>query len=233
MSFSAIFSLVCAVFLIFLTSCEKKVDHIDVHEVVVSPKVGAAKEEKLKVKALTLDFEKDIKELVEKSSSKIIEMTGKDEEYYGPQANGLLFEIDANKRNSVITSLKKLIGGRDYFAFTYDNNFGIKPDLVCVIRTKDKFDLLRITGTNGDNYDISNDKVIERIKLWDKKYGLKFDGVGFDWFSGIFVKPPKDMNKFAEEVYEFCPDVVDQGTESVEKLAEEMKKSNSVYLWWD
>ena len=38
---------------------------------------------------------------------------------------------------------------------------------------------------------------------------------------------------FAREVYAFCPDVVDQGTETVEALAAEMKQENTVYLWWD
>jgi hypothetical protein len=41
------------------------------------------------------------------------------------------------------------------------------------------------------------------------------------------------MLEFAKEVYQFCPDVVDQGTETVEALASERKRTNRVYLWWD
>jgi hypothetical protein len=41
------------------------------------------------------------------------------------------------------------------------------------------------------------------------------------------------MLAFAREVYQFCRDVVEQGTETVEKLAAEMKRSNRMYLWWD
>jgi hypothetical protein len=35
------------------------------------------------------------------------------------------------------------------------------------------------------------------------------------------------------EVYEFCPDVVDQGTDTVEGLESEIKKSGTIFLWWD
>jgi len=41
------------------------------------------------------------------------------------------------------------------------------------------------------------------------------------------------MRAFAEEVYQFCPDVVDQGAGSIDALAEEMKRTNALFLWWD
>jgi hypothetical protein len=37
----------------------------------------------------------------------------------------------------------------------------------------------------------------------------------------------------AEEIYSMCPDVVDQGTGTVEELAREMKESKLLYFWWD
>ncbi len=54
-----------------------------------------------------------------------------------------------------------------------------------------------------------------------------------DWLQAEFVTPPSDWNSFAQEVYEFCPDVVDQGTGSVEALSLELQQMNGVYLWWD
>jgi hypothetical protein len=88
-------------------------------------------------------------------------------------------------------------------------------------------------GTNGWNYDISPDMIIARLKQWDAGFGLVLRGVAFDWVEAEFKTHPQDMLAFAKEVYEFCPDVVEQGTETVEALAEEMTRSNVLYLWWD
>ena len=53
-----------------------------------------------------------------------------------------------------------------------------------------------------------------------------------DWVQCEFVRQPTDMLVFAREVYQFCPDVVDQGTGSV-ALGREMRTTNTLYLWWD
>lgn len=37
----------------------------------------------------------------------------------------------------------------------------------------------------------------------------------------------------AEQMYEFCPDIVDQGVGTVEKLARELKSSGRLFFWWD
>ena len=76
-------------------------------------------------------------------------------------------------------------------------------------------------------------RVLERYRNWDEKYGLRLNGAGMDWLFAEFENPPSDWTAFAREVYEFCPDVVDQGTGSVESLASEMKRMRGVYLWWD
>ncbi len=38
---------------------------------------------------------------------------------------------------------------------------------------------------------------------------------------------------FAEEVYEFSPDTVDQGAGSIEGLMKEIRKTNRLSLLWD
>jgi hypothetical protein len=34
-------------------------------------------------------------------------------------------------------------------------------------------------------------------------------------------------------MYDFCPDIVDQGVGSVKALATELRRSRSLYFWWD
>ena len=55
----------------------------------------------------------------------------------------------------------------------------------------------------------------------------------FDFVEAVFVKQPAGMDAFAREVYEFCPDVVEQGVGTVKALADEMRRSGTLYLWWD
>jgi len=42
-----------------------------------------------------------------------------------------------------------------------------------------------------------------------------------------------NLKSLSHEMYEFCPDVVDQGAGSVEELERGIKLTNSFYLWWD
>jgi Domain of unknown function (DUF4253) len=58
-------------------------------------------------------------------------------------------------------------------------------------------------------------------------------GAGQDWIEAEFASYPEDWLAFANDVYEFCPDVVDQGASDVATLAAEMRRSNTLYLWWD
>jgi len=34
-------------------------------------------------------------------------------------------------------------------------------------------------------------------------------------------------------MYEFCPDIVDQGCGDVQTLAKDLKKTQRLYFWWD
>jgi hypothetical protein len=43
----------------------------------------------------------------------------------------------------------------------------------------------------------------------------------------------KDWMILAKEAYKVCPDIVDQGTRTVAKLAQEMKRTKRLYFWWD
>lgn len=35
------------------------------------------------------------------------------------------------------------------------------------------------------------------------------------------------------ELYEFCQDLIDQGFESLDRLAESLRTTRRVHFWWD
>ena len=87
--------------------------------------------------------------------------------------------------------------------------------------------------TDGDDYDISNQDVIERLKEWE--INSPFDihrsrqRLGGDRIQDL----TKGLEAFIEEVYDFCPDAVDQGPGSIAELVKEIQKTKKLFLWWD
>jgi hypothetical protein len=74
----------------------------------------------------------------------------------------------------------------------------------------DKYQQLREIGTNGDNYDIGTEDVINQLQKWDAEYGIELSDVEFDTVTVIFRNLPEDLTDLAVEIYEFCPDTIDQ-----------------------
>ncbi len=46
-------------------------------------------------------------------------------------------------------------------------------------------------------------------------------------------KLPEDISKFTDEVYKFCPDVIDQGYESMNEMVKDYNNNKYFWLWWD
>ncbi len=148
-------------------------------------------------------------------------------------ANGITIDVTSKEARAKLESLRSKIQPLGYEAYLAETHFGHEPDKLAVVPAGEKFDFLKLRSTNGWNYDLSPEQIRSRLQDWDRRYGLKLVGADFDWVQADFVRQPTDMVAFAKEVYTFCPDVVDQGTETVERLAAEMQKTNSLYLWWD
>lgn len=171
---------------------------------------------------------------IKKSGGNIRYLEGKYDEGTPSKAKGVTIDVSYRDAAIVVNKLQKS-APPGWLCFVSDRNFGIEgsPDHVSVLKADNLFEVIRVIGTNGWNYDIGPEKVISQLKDWDEKYGLVLQGAGFDWFEASFKKQPKDMLKFAKEVNKFCPDLVAQGSGNVESLAKEMKQTNTLYLWWD
>jgi len=148
---------------------------------------------------------------------------------------GLVFSEINSKSYDLVYKLKDEFRKKGYTIFLLENNFNInnEPDIIGVLKTTDKYSILQQISTNGINYDITTDSLIKIIRVFDEKYNLELVGASGDWCEFDIVNEPEDWLKFAAEVYAVCPDVVDQGSGTIEALADEMKKSKRLFLWWD
>lgn len=148
---------------------------------------------------------------------------------------GFLFNADSANSDIIVNNLYDDFQQKGYTIFTLENNFGIgnKPDIVGILKSVDKYEILKQIQTDGINWDIDNDSLINLIKRFDKKYSLQLIGASGDWCEFKINKEPQNWLMLAKEAYKVCPDIVDQGAQTVERLAEEMKKTKRLYFWWD
>lgn len=126
-----------------------------------------------------------------------------------------------------------------------------------------KFADLYRQGVNGINVDLETDDIVRRVAVWDDRYGVHVVATAHDRLTVQFEHLPEDLIAFANEIADFCPDIIDQGfgtmaefledgdslpddlrqlvdgldPESddfgIQALARWLKQHQAVELWWD
>jgi hypothetical protein len=86
--------------------------------------------------------------------------------------------------------------------------------------TNDSLALVREAGTGGPNFDLDNDAIIARLQQWQSLCSFRVVSADYDAIEIQFDTLPKDMDAFAKELYQFCPDLVDQGTGCMAEMLE-------------
>ena len=127
----------------------------------------------------------------------------------------------------------------------------------------DPFARIRRAGTAAPNYDLDTADIIARLTAWQATCSFAVVNAEADAVEIAFTTLPPDMDAFARELYDFCPDLVDQGTGcvaemldamddpspetkaliegvdfddegyGVEILKREVQRDKAVTLWWD
>jgi len=54
----------------------------------------------------------------------------------------------------------------------------------------DKYEKLRACGTNGDNFDLGTEDIINKLKDWDERYEIELSEITFDSVSVYFKTFP-------------------------------------------
>ena len=167
----------------------------------------------------------------EESGASIYRLIGYDEKNYQIMADGIAVTVPEIRTDMVLDSLRRKLTPLKYMAFGVEMKAGIKTDRIGILKGTDQYDILRVMHTDGGDYDISNEDVIERLKDWEKSSPFDIIGADNDWVEIEFKTLPQDLKAFAEEVYDFCPDAVDQGSGSVAGLITELELTMRSFLW--
>jgi hypothetical protein len=147
-------------------------------------------------------------------------------------SGGVSFDVPQDKIQGILRKTHADFLAKGFYVFRYDQGFGRDPDKVGLLPTNDKYEVIAAMGTNGDNYNISTAGVIAWLKDLEVDQPFVLTGIGFDYLEGHFTSKVKNPNAVARRMYEFCPDIVHQGVNSVGNLAKEVRK-DTLYFWWD
>jgi len=182
-----------------------------------------------------LDFNIELmKKIKNETKSGLIQLPAIDQETGEVSSEfykGIHSSSSEEKANSIVKKLKEKFRIKGYLIFVFTGEGDSKS--IGIIKGTNDLDILRYRRTDGINHDYENEDIVSKISEWNDKFGLTVIGCGRDWLELEFKKLPADLDAFSEEVYEFCPDSVDQGVGEVENLKLMIKETNGIWLWWD
>jgi hypothetical protein len=184
--------------------------------------------------AVQIGFEKDVLLLVKKATrNPLHRLSGYDENEYQIMVNGFVATVIRSQSDQVLWSLRKRLKPRKYMVFLIESLNALKTDKLAIIRGTDPYDILTIMHTNGENDDVSHEDVVDKLKEWGKRCPFEIVGAENEWVEIEFRIMPRDLKAFVEEVYEFSPDAVGEGTANVTRLMKELDTTNRLMLWWE
>lgn len=184
--------------------------------------------------ARQIGFDRQVLIIVkEETHEHINRLTGYDENAYQIMVSGISADVPEDRSGQILAKLRTRLKPLSYMAFVVAMNEGLKQETIGVIKGADQYDILRIMQTNGEAYEILNEDVVARLKDWEKAFSFDIVGADNDWVEIEFKTLPKNLAVFAEEIYDFCPDAVDQGPGNISGLVKEMQATRRLFLWWD
>lgn len=145
--------------------------------------------------------------------------------------NGICTKVIKEGDYTAVKNLKEKFRAKGYLIFTFiDEKY---QESIGVIKGTDDLDIVRYRKTDGINYNLQNKDVVDKLQKWKSKNDFNILVCGRDWLQFEFKTLPDDLDAFAKDAYQFCPDIVDQGVGDVKNLKSAIVEMNGLYLWWD
>ncbi len=211
-------TLLIAIFSIMLLACTQPSVHgLSTHEQALAENIG---------------FDPLILKKVKASGFKIEALTGVSRTGNSFIANGLSFKTPEQKSHAVVKQLDAEMTSLGYRIYIQELGYGYLPDRVAIIKSQDPFDILRTRKTHAYTADLDTEQIIARLREWDKRFGLKLMGAGYNWVKTEFERVPEDVTSFSREVLQFCPDVLLFSSGTLAQLSRDITSERSLFLQW-
>jgi Domain of unknown function (DUF4253) len=182
----------------------------------------------------SLTFQIEIADLIKAHTGAPIERLpayGEDGDPLEEPGNGLSSETDEEKSYEFIDEHKEALREEGYLIFLFEDDDERK--CLGILKGQDEFDIIRFRKTNGVNFELQTKDIVDKLQVWKQKNDFFIMGVGLDWIMAGLYELPDDVDAFANELYDFAPDVVDQSEGEISDLAGQIKDAEGFFLWWD
>lgn len=179
-------------------------------------------------------FDKTLAGIIKKQTRQGIERLPEVNEYgeiSDAKGIGLCSVSEERAGLSFVIREKERFREKGYLLFIFENND--RQKCIGTIKGTDELGILKWRKPNGINYGLDDKDVLAKLQDWKQKNDLIILGAGMDWLHFQFKTMPADIAAFAEEVYEFCPDAIDQGAGDMPHLIAAIKEMQGAFLWWD
>jgi hypothetical protein len=113
-----------------------------------------------------------------------------------------------------------------------EERHGDKVEVV-VAPGKDQYDILRLARTDAVNFGMMTEDLIAWFAAHEDEIEVDILQASTDTIYGRVLRGPEDLDDFVDELYAFCPDIIDQGSGDKNDLRDMLAEHRMIYLWWD
>jgi hypothetical protein len=163
----------------------------------------------------TIGFDETVSQTVKNVVARPLEqLHGYDKETYEPvPVAGLSVAVEKAELESLLPQLRAVLpaGYHAFWSRRREANGLQASEEIVLLRGDDPWQIVNIKATDGANYGLQTQDIIEWLQQLSPRCKFELTGAADDWVALRFETLPADICAFAQEVYEFCPDSVDQG----------------------
>jgi len=108
--------------------------------------------------------------------------------------------------------------------------------LIALIPTSDWTEIPAYMRFGGYNDCPAPEWHVAALRYWRDLYNVQLIGLSHETIDLRIPHPPQSREEAAAQaitLYDYCPDIVEQGSGSVSELARDLMTHNWWYLWWD
>lgn len=153
---------------------------------------------------------------------------------YGTTPGWFSVHVNSKRSREINTEeLQRQFLERGCFVYEPGSHSGGEPEKLCILPTTDKYDAIALHQTNGANCGIGLGYVVQWLKKLEAEQPFVLTCIAHDTLAGRFLTAIANPEELADRMYDFCPDIVEQGCEEVELLAESLAANDGLFFWWD
>jgi hypothetical protein len=144
--------------------------------------------------------------------------------------------VAADQAESILADLRAELGPGLIAFIGCTRSYAENPESgneIVVANGADQFEILRVAASDAVNFDLTTEDIIEKLKEYDTLFGIDIFHAETDTIKFRLKKMPDDLKEFCKDLYKCCPDIVDQGHETMDNLEQSVRETQMVGLWWD